>query len=359
MSNDRKIRMGTGDVPDSQGHTIVGGRPAAVRQHGRNQPRGLELLMKKAAVDAEFKQKLITGRSTFAAEIGVPLDHAEQGMLDAMPTPHLEQLVALTPVAEPQRSLLKTASAAALVALLAQATLAPLPVGATSPGAPAPGISQEETKTMPPVGSRPPSTLEDDGRETWAGGARPDLPEDLEDDRMTRGIRPDFPGDMVKGIRPDRPPVIFQPQPEPVPVEPATPAEPLTPAEPTGDILQDHRVITKIEEQTFDQAIAALGAEAGLTISHVGLSDADLGKTLTIDAVDLPLGKALRRLCGEVAGEGGRFEILLEGTELVIRFGPTGPAVPGKLIDLDLPKPGDRPNDMTRGSRPDFPGRRP
>jgi hypothetical protein len=359
MSNDRKIRMGTGEVPGSQGHTIVGGRPAAVRNNGRNQPRGLELLMKKAAVDAEFKQKLISGRSIFAAAIGVPLDPAEKGMLDAMPASQLEQLVSLTPVAEPQRSLLKTASAAALVALLAQAALAPLPVGATSPAGGGSAVSQQEPKTMPPVGSRPPSTLEDDGRDTWAGGARPDLPEDLEDDRMTRGIRPDFPGDMVKGIRPDRPPVIFEPQPQPVPAEPATPSAPLAPAEPTGDILQDHRVTTQVRGQSFDTALEALGTEAGLTITYVALPDADLSTPLTTDSVGLPLGKALRRLCAEVAGEGGRFEILMEEKNVSIRFAPTSGAVPGQLIDLERPKPGDRPNDMTRGSRPDFPGRRP
>ena len=63
--------------------TIVGGRPPGSGQSVGPIPRGIEILVKKAAVDLEFKQVLLAKRADAAAEIGLELDPAEAMMLRA------------------------------------------------------------------------------------------------------------------------------------------------------------------------------------------------------------------------------------------------------------------------------------
>lgn len=53
-------------------------------------PRGIEVLIKKAAVDAEFKAVLLQRRAAAADEIGLVLEPAEKAMLAAMPEAQLE-----------------------------------------------------------------------------------------------------------------------------------------------------------------------------------------------------------------------------------------------------------------------------
>ena len=75
----KPVRMATPDYPNpvssdnvqagnlkSQGHTIVGGRPAGKSSHGGSIPRGMEILLKRAAIDEEFRQRLLEERSGVA-----------------------------------------------------------------------------------------------------------------------------------------------------------------------------------------------------------------------------------------------------------------------------------------------------
>ena len=48
-------------------------------------PQGIEVLVKKAAVDAEFKRLLLAERAEAAERIGLELQPAETAMLDAVP----------------------------------------------------------------------------------------------------------------------------------------------------------------------------------------------------------------------------------------------------------------------------------
>ena len=66
-------------------------------------PRGVEVLLKKAAVDPDFKETLLEERSAAATRIDLTLDPAEAAMLDAAPQAHLEKIIAETRVAPQHR----------------------------------------------------------------------------------------------------------------------------------------------------------------------------------------------------------------------------------------------------------------
>jgi hypothetical protein len=70
--------------------TIVGGRPPGNGRSTGAVPRGIEVLVKKAAVDLEFRELLLEQRGGAAAAIGLELDPAEAAMLSAIPR---EQLI--------------------------------------------------------------------------------------------------------------------------------------------------------------------------------------------------------------------------------------------------------------------------
>jgi hypothetical protein len=66
-------------------------------------PRGIEVLVKKASVDAEFRTLLLEKRADAAAEIGLELTPAEAMMLKTVPAEQLEAIVARTKVPEKHR----------------------------------------------------------------------------------------------------------------------------------------------------------------------------------------------------------------------------------------------------------------
>jgi hypothetical protein len=61
-------------------------------------PRGIEVLVKKAAVDPAFRELLLARRAEAASEIGLALEPAEAAMLDAIPAAQLEAIIARTTV---------------------------------------------------------------------------------------------------------------------------------------------------------------------------------------------------------------------------------------------------------------------
>jgi acyl carrier protein len=144
--------------------TIVGGRPPGSGQPLGDIPRGLEVLVKKAAVDAEFKSLLLAQRAAAAQVIGLALEPAEAMMLAVAPAEQLEAIIGRTSVpTEHRRAFLGQAAGAMLAALSL-------------------------------VAARPQAAAGDEPQPNR--GARPDYPE-------TEGIRPDIP--PTKGIQPDLP----------------------------------------------------------------------------------------------------------------------------------------------------------
>jgi hypothetical protein len=98
--------------------TIVGGRPPGAGQGVGEIPRGIEVLVKKASVDPEFKAALLAKRAEAAKDIGLRLDPAEVMMLDAVPAAQLEGIIARTTVSPgKKRAFLGRAAAVMLAAL--------------------------------------------------------------------------------------------------------------------------------------------------------------------------------------------------------------------------------------------------
>jgi peptidoglycan-associated lipoprotein len=81
-------------------------------------PRGLEVLVKKAAVDPEFRVILLEQRAAAAGEIELSLSPVEAAMLAAIPRAQLELIIDQTEVpAESRRVFLGKVAAAMLAAL--------------------------------------------------------------------------------------------------------------------------------------------------------------------------------------------------------------------------------------------------
>jgi hypothetical protein len=100
--------------------TIVGGRPPTSGRPQGNIPRGIEVLIKKAAVDLAFRKVLLEKRAEASREIGLELSPAEVAAINAVTAAQLEQIIANTRVPDLQRrAFLGQVGAAMLAALTA------------------------------------------------------------------------------------------------------------------------------------------------------------------------------------------------------------------------------------------------
>jgi hypothetical protein len=96
--------------------TIVGSRPPGSGQAVGDIPRGVEVLIKKAAVDAAFRERLLKERAGAAALIGLRLDRSEAAMLTAIPADQLDAIVSATRVPSRLHGVFMGAAAAAMLA---------------------------------------------------------------------------------------------------------------------------------------------------------------------------------------------------------------------------------------------------
>jgi hypothetical protein len=108
------VRMATADGSESQASSV---------------PRGIEVLIKKAAIDAEFRAILLAEREAAAKRIGLTLTPAEVMLLRAIPTAQLEATISHTVVAPRTRNAFLGYTAAVMLAALG--ATAPLAVGFT------------------------------------------------------------------------------------------------------------------------------------------------------------------------------------------------------------------------------------
>ena len=99
--------------------TIVGGRPLGGRRIRSGIPRGIDVLVKKASVDQEFRKKLLDRRANAAEEIGLELTAAEAAMLDSVPQAQIEQIIDNTTVPDEQRRVFLGKIGAAMLAIVA------------------------------------------------------------------------------------------------------------------------------------------------------------------------------------------------------------------------------------------------
>jgi hypothetical protein len=169
--------------------TIVGGRPPGSGTDVGAIPRGIEVLVKKASVDPEFRSVLLEKRAEAAEEIELELTDSEAAMLASIPRAQLEAIIAKTKVGPESRRLFLGKAAGIMLAAL----------GVSAAGC------KPRTKGIEP--DRPESN---DGSSTDQQAPQPvisagivsDHPQDS--NQITRGVRPDKPS-VTKGIQPDRP----------------------------------------------------------------------------------------------------------------------------------------------------------
>jgi hypothetical protein len=213
--------------------TIVGGRPPGSGRSTGTIPRGLEVLVKKAAVDPEFRELLFAQRGAAAAVIELELDPAENAMLDAIPQEQLAQIVSQTTVPVEQRRV--------FLGRLAVAMLAVLGVGVAGCG------SKEEPEYYGTLGIQPdhprkkhvkPSAPTNAPPYALSDGCRPDRPTNAPPSQppapLPAGVRPDLPATnspatnkpyATRGIQPDRPKTdaTNTPPPPPAGIQPDRP----------------------------------------------------------------------------------------------------------------------------------------
>ena len=181
--------------------TIVGGRPPGPGKPVGPIPRGIEVLIKKAAVDPEFRTVLLEKRAAAADEIGLVLDPAEAMMLKAAPAAQLDAIIAQTRVHPSVLPAFLGRAAAVMLVALGAGTL---------------GCDREEGGEVAGIEpDRPPAKEVEPPRNTPVPqGIRPDVPPPVPkppepaarataveptrstptaSDAVTRGIRPDRP----------------------------------------------------------------------------------------------------------------------------------------------------------------------
>ena len=178
--------------------TIVGGWPPGSGRDVGTIPRGVEVLLKKAAVDAEFRDRLLAERGSAAAAIELELDPAERAMLKAIPREQLENIVAQTVVPVEQRRVFLGRLAAPMLAVLGAAVTG-------CPAKPTPvtplGIRPDTLRTNQPP-AVPPSTNRVGSVTTE--GIRPDIPPTNRPPARTQPPVTNYPAG-THGIQPDRP----------------------------------------------------------------------------------------------------------------------------------------------------------
>jgi hypothetical protein len=135
-------------------------------------PKGIEVLVKKAAVDSAFRTLLLNDRLAAAELIGLDLSESEVAVLVAIDVEQLEAIIERTAVPDRHRAVfLGKAAAAMLLALGLTALPSCGPDTGPAPTGIRPGKDQNET-------------------------VQPAQPASDDEDRP-----------VTKGIRPDRPPI--------------------------------------------------------------------------------------------------------------------------------------------------------
>lgn len=103
--------------------TIVGGRPPGSGTNVSDIPRGIEVLIKKATVDTDFRMLLLEKRGVAAREIDIELTEAELNMLSTMPAEQLEKIIDNTKVKPEHRAVFMGKAGKLMLAVLAGGVL--------------------------------------------------------------------------------------------------------------------------------------------------------------------------------------------------------------------------------------------
>ena len=108
-------------------------------------PRGIEVLVKKASVDPEFRKLLLEKRAEAAKEIDLQLDKNEADMLAAIPREQLEKIIQKTKIPEEQKPVFMSSFGKVMLALVIAGTTVSLLI---LPAFKTAGISPERTREI-------------------------------------------------------------------------------------------------------------------------------------------------------------------------------------------------------------------
>lgn len=195
--------------------TIVGGRPPGSGRSNVNVPRGIEVLVKKAAVDPEFRELLFEQRGGAAAAIELELDPAENAMLNAIPQEQLAQIIGQTTVPMEQRRVFLGRIATAMLAVLGASLTGCSPsTRGTRSDLPEQRLAKADTTTptFSTLGSQPDQPV--GGATNYAlpgapAGIRPEPPRTnrppAKQPRAVPASTNKPAAQVTRGIRPDRP----------------------------------------------------------------------------------------------------------------------------------------------------------
>jgi hypothetical protein len=198
--------------------TIVGGRPPGPGKGVGEVPRGIEVLVKKASVDPDFRRLLLEKRAEAAKEIELKLDPAEVAMLTSVPAAQLDAIIGRTTVDPMSRAAFFGKAAAVMLAALSagsgcdESERPPAPKGILAdrpkveepvkpPARPATPVPAAKPGTSAPA-AKPPSQPEQPIMPV-AGAVPTPIPREpgAQGPEQKPGI-----GHMVtKGMRPDKP----------------------------------------------------------------------------------------------------------------------------------------------------------
>ncbi len=128
--------------------TIVGGRPPGSGTRVGAIPRGVEVLLKKASVDPEFRKLLLEKRAEAARTIDLELTDAERDMLASIPAAQLEQIIRNTQVKPEHRAVFLGKTGRLMVAALIGVGVVSLLVPSLGHTTQTAGISPEEVRRM-------------------------------------------------------------------------------------------------------------------------------------------------------------------------------------------------------------------
>src|SRR5512137_1974165 len=136
--------------------TIVGGRPPGSGRSNTAVPRGIEVLVKKASVDPEFRKLLLERRGAAAKEIALDLESAEEALLNTIPREQLIGIIDLTVVpVEQRRAFLGRVAVAMLAALGAGVVGCPQTTRGIKPDKPAQSPPAQVPKGETTIQNRP------------------------------------------------------------------------------------------------------------------------------------------------------------------------------------------------------------
>ncbi|MBM4028144.1 MAG: hypothetical protein FJ280_22530 [Planctomycetes bacterium] len=128
--------------------TIVGGRPSRKGPRLGEVPRGLEVLLKKASVDPEFRKLLLERRAEAARAIEIELTDAEREILANIPAEQLEQIIRNTKVKPEHRAVFLGTAGKLMVAAVVGIGVVSLLVPSLGHTARTAGIAPDDIRRM-------------------------------------------------------------------------------------------------------------------------------------------------------------------------------------------------------------------